>query len=153
MSYQEQTTAAQGGGVEEDLLTRSVFETLTRDESLRSLTRALEIGGFRSMLEGSGAFTVFAVPEKALDGMAGSLREAIEEDRISAIRRWVGRHVAKGKQLEADLRLLREVATIQGDALPVSNKEGHLQVNGFRIEKGDIACTNGVIHIVDWVGE
>jgi transforming growth factor-beta-induced protein len=153
MSYQEQTTAGQGTGVDESLLTRSVFETLTRDENLRTLTRALEIGGFRGILEGSGVFTVFAVPEEAQDRMAAPLREAIAENRTADIRRWVARHVAKGKQLEADLKTLTHLATMEGEALPVSHKDGQVQVNGFRIIKGDIACTNGVIHIVDWTAD
>jgi uncharacterized surface protein with fasciclin (FAS1) repeats len=151
MSYQEQTTANQGTGLDESLLTRTVFETLTRDESLRTLTKALEIGGFRAILEGPGVFTVFAVPENALDRMVSSLRDAIAESRTADVRRWVGRHVAKGKQLEADLRMLTHLGTIEGEALPVSHHDGHVQVNGFSIVKGDLACTNGVIHIVDWI--
>jgi uncharacterized surface protein with fasciclin (FAS1) repeats len=151
MSYQEQTIVSQGADVDESLLTRSIFETLTRDESLVTFTMALERGRFRALLEAPELVTVFAIPENVLDRMVPSLRDAIVENRTADVRRWAGRHVAKGKQLEADLRLVTHVTTIEGEALTVSHNDAQVQVNGFRIVKSDIACTNGVIHIVDWI--
>lgn len=151
MSYQEQTTVSQVTDVDENLLTRSVFETLTRDESLVTLTMALEMGRFRALLEAPELVTVFAIPENVLDRMVPSLRDAIAEGRTADVRRWAGRHIAKGKQLEADLRLVTHVTTVEGEALPVTQNDARVQVNGFIIVRSDVACTNGVIHIVDWI--
>jgi uncharacterized surface protein with fasciclin (FAS1) repeats len=150
MSYQEQTTVSQGEGQDQNLLTRSVFETLARNESLRTVSKAMEMGGYRAILDGPGAFTVFAVSEEALDRTRNSLRDALTKKKTADIKRWIGRHIAKGKQLEADLKMVANVPSIEGESLPVSHSDGHVQVNGFNIVRADIACTNGVIHIVDW---
>jgi uncharacterized surface protein with fasciclin (FAS1) repeats len=151
MSYQDQTPLSQETDVDENLLTRSVFETLTTDKSLDTLTAALDIGGFRALLEAPELVTLFAVPENVLDRMVPSLRDAIAESRTADLRRWAGRHIVKGRQLEADLRLVPSVTTIEGEALPVSYSDGHVQVNRFSIVRSDVPCTNGVIHIVDWI--
>ena len=43
------------------------------------------------------------------------------------------------------------VATVEGDKLTVSVKGGKVMIDKATVVKADIACDNGVIHVIDKV--
>lgn len=59
------------------------------------------------------------------------------------------RYLLRGAQKTFDLERLREVKTGSGDVLAVSEKQGELKIGRSRVLRGDITCTNGVIHVID----
>ena len=41
--------------------------------------------------------------------------------------------------------------TVEGQDLKIAQKGGDVMVNGAKVVKTDIACSNGVIHVIDTV--
>ena len=53
--------------------------------------------------------------------------------------------------LAADVVKVSSAKTVQGQPLTISTKGQEVHVNGAKVVKADIACTNGVIHVIDAV--
>jgi transforming growth factor-beta-induced protein len=49
------------------------------------------------------------------------------------------------------LKLVKQTGTAQGESVAFGAAGGALTVNGARVVKPDIDCTNGVIHVIDAV--
>jgi transforming growth factor-beta-induced protein len=45
----------------------------------------------------------------------------------------------------------KEVKTAEGDADKVVVKDGNVTIDGAKVVKTDIECSNGVIHVIDTV--
>ena len=56
-----------------------------------------------------------------------------------------------GKLLAADVVKVDSAKTVQGQPLTVVTRDGKVTVNGANVVKADIACKNGVIHVIDAV--
>jgi uncharacterized surface protein with fasciclin (FAS1) repeats len=59
-------------------------------------------------------------------------------------------HVVAGKVMAADVVKLTSAKTVQGQSITISTAGG-VKVDGANVVKTDIACTNGVIHVIDSV--
>jgi len=60
-------------------------------------------------------------------------------------------HVMPGKVMAADVKGKKvSPASVNGEALHVDGTNG-VTVNGATVTNADIACTNGVIHVIDTV--
>jgi uncharacterized surface protein with fasciclin (FAS1) repeats len=138
MSYQEQTTQNQtvADNVDERLATHDLFDTLKADPSLSRFAAAVEGTQLESILHGPNLLTVLATPADALSG-----------DAADAVRN----HILRGAYTEAELRRSPQIKTLDGKPLAISVEGGELRVDGVRIQRSDIECTNGVIHVVDGV--
>jgi uncharacterized surface protein with fasciclin (FAS1) repeats len=64
-------------------------------------------------------------------------------------RQVVRRHILTGGKTVADLSLMNEVEPLSGGRIPVGKEGGTVIIGGASIVHGDIACTNGFIHILD----
>jgi uncharacterized surface protein with fasciclin (FAS1) repeats len=132
MSFQEQTTLGQGTGpLSDKLRTLTILETLER-EGFRDFAALARKSGLESWLGGISPITLF-VPSsvQSLD------REQMEE------------HIVEGRQLVADLHTVRKLRALSGAVLSVEVQDGQTLVDGARILRSDIACTNGVIQVID----
>jgi uncharacterized surface protein with fasciclin (FAS1) repeats len=132
MSFQEQTTLGQGTGpLSDNLRTVSILETLER-EGFGPFAEAARNSGLETWLQGISPITLF-VPSNthSLD------REQIEE------------HIVEGRQLIADLHTVQKLRALSGSVLSVEVQDGNTLVEGSRILRSDIACTNGVIQVIE----
>jgi len=59
-------------------------------------------------------------------------------------------HVVSGKLMAADVVKVRSAKTVQGQDISIDTKDG-VKVDGAKVVKTDIECTNGVIHVIDSV--
>ena len=60
-------------------------------------------------------------------------------------------HVVPGKVKAADVVKLKGAKTVQGGKVKIRVKDGKVKVNKANVVKTDIACKNGVIHVIDAV--
>ena len=60
-------------------------------------------------------------------------------------------HVVSGKVMAADAVKIDSAKTVEGQALAIAAKDGKLTINGVKVVKTDIVCSNGVIHVIDTV--
>ena len=55
-----------------------------------------------------------------------------------------------GPVMAADVVKLKEAKTVQGQMIKIDTSMG-VKVDGANVVKTDIACSNGVIHVIDSV--
>ena len=53
--------------------------------------------------------------------------------------------------MAADVAKLKTAKTINGESLTIQTQGNSVMVNNAKVTKPDIACTNGVIHVIDTV--
>jgi uncharacterized surface protein with fasciclin (FAS1) repeats len=70
------------------------------------------------------------------------------KDKLVAILTY---HVVAGKVLAADVVKLTKAKTVQGSDVKITVADGKVMVNDANVVKTDIACGNGVIHVIDTV--
>ena len=82
---------------------------------------------------------------------AGTVESLLKDiPKLSAILTY---HVVAGKVMAADVMTMdgQSAKTVNGATLAISTKDG-VKLNGSStVVKTDIACTNGVIHVIDSV--
>jgi uncharacterized surface protein with fasciclin (FAS1) repeats len=125
---------------------KDIVQTAMADGSFKTLVADLKAAGLVCVLEGAGPFTVFA-PDDAAFGKMGKATST-EKEKLAKVLKY---HVVKGKHSAADLANMRSITTLEGESLMLDNKDGKEIVDGALVTKGDIECSNGVIHVIDMV--
>lgn len=126
---------------------KDIFETLQADESFGMLVEALKNSGLVETLQGAGPFTVFAPNNEAFTKLN---LEAILTDN-GKLKDTLLYHLVEGKLSEEELRGIDCSPTKNGKTLAVRVKHGELVVDNGKVTATDIACSNGVIHVIDSV--
>ena len=113
---------------------------------------AVKAAGLVETLKGAGPFTVFAPTDAAFaklpEGTVATLLKPENKDKLVAILTY---HVVPGKVMAADVVKLSEAKTVQGKAAKIKVVGGTVMVDGAKVVKTDIPCSNGVIHVIDAV--
>lgn len=129
-----------------------IVDTAVAAGSFKTLVAAVTAAGLVDTLKGTGPFTVFAPSDDAFAKLpAGTVEDLVKpenKDKLTAI---LTLHVMSGKVMAADVagqKLSPE--SVGGEALHVDGTNG-VTVNGAHVTTADIACTNGVIHVIDAV--
>jgi uncharacterized surface protein with fasciclin (FAS1) repeats len=139
MSYQDQDQRGLGGGARERRLhTVSLWETLEDDGRFGRFLGAARAAELENNLRGPGFMTVFAAPDDAIGDASDDLVKGVVE-----------RHVIKGMQKAVDLRTAKTVKSMAGVDMPVSREGVDIRFGDARLVRTDIACTNGMIHVLD----
>jgi uncharacterized surface protein with fasciclin (FAS1) repeats len=128
---------------------KDVVDTAVAAGNFRTLATALQAAGLIDALKGKGPFTVFAPTDEAFAKIPKADLEALLKDkaRLTAVLTY---HVVSGKLMAADVMGLKSAKTLQGGSLTIDTSNG-VKVDGANVVKTDIACTNGVIHVIDTV--
>jgi len=129
-----------------------IIDTAVAAENFKTLAAALTAANLVETLKGAGPFTVFAPTDEAFAKLPAGTVESLLKDipKLTAILTY---HVVAGKVLAADVMKMdgQSVKTVNGATLAISTKNG-VKLNGITtVVKTDIACTNGVIHVIDSV--
>lgn len=128
---------------------RKIIETAIANGSLKTLVAVVKAADLAETLSRPGPFTVFAPNDEAFAKLPkGALKELLKD--IPKLRRLLAYHVAPGKALAADVMKLSSVKTVHGQKVAITSDKG-IKVNDARVIKIDIACDNGVIHVIDTV--
>ena len=129
-----------------------IVETAVSAGSFKTLATALQAAGLVDTLKGNGPFTVFAPTDEAFAKLpAGTLEELLKPESKAKLTAILTYHVVSGKVLAKDVVKLTEAKTLQGSSAKISVKDGKVKVDNANVVKTDIACANGVIHVIDAV--
>jgi uncharacterized surface protein with fasciclin (FAS1) repeats len=128
---------------------KDIVDTAVSAGSFTTLVKLVKEAGLVDTLKGPGPFTVFAptdeafakVPKATLDALAA------DKDKLRAVLTY---HVVPGRVMAADVTTLTGAKTVQGQSVAISTSGG-VKVDNANVVKTDIACTNGVIHVIDSV--
>ena len=129
-----------------------IVDTAVAAGSFKTLVAAVTAAGLVDTLKGAGPFTVFAPSDDAFAKLpAGTVDDLIKPENKTKLAAILTLHVMSGKVMAADVAGNKLTpASVNGETLTVDGTDG-VTVNGAHVTTADIACTNGVIHVIDAV--
>lgn len=131
---------------------KNIVETAIGAGSFKTLATALQATDLASALEGDGPFTVFAPTDAAFAKLPkGTLENLLMPQNRDALRGILLYHVVAGEVMARDVAGLHQATTLNGQRIRIGTEGGEVMINDATVTKTDIACSNGVIHVIDSV--
>jgi len=131
---------------------KDIVETAVAAGNFKTLAAALKAAGLVGALQGDGPFTVFAPTDAAFAKLpAGTLDTLLKPENKQLLTNILTYHVVPGEAMAGDVISRNTWATLNGQNIDVSVRGGKVMVDGARVTSTDIACSNGVIHVIDSV--
>ena len=129
---------------------KDIVDTAVAAGSFKTLAQLLTAADLVNVMKGPGPYTVFAptdeafakVPKDVLDGLAK------DKAKLAEVLKY---HVLTSKWTTDDIKLVKQTGTAQGKPVQFAAAGGTLTVNGAKIVKPNIDCTNGMVHVIDAV--
>ncbi len=129
-----------------------IVDTAASAGQFKTLVAAVKAADLVDTLKGPGPFTVFAPTDEAFaklpPGTVESLLKPENKDKLKAVLTY---HVVSGKVMSDQAAKLTSAKTVQGKELKISASGGSVMIDNAKVVKADIACSNGVIHVIDTV--
>ena len=129
---------------------KDIVDTAAGAEQFKTLVTAIKAAGLVETLKGEGPFTVFAPTDEAFAKIPKEKLEALLKDK-KALTAVLTYHVVSGKVMAEDVVKLDSAKTVEGQKVKIVTTDGKVTINGAKVVKTDIACKNGVIHVIDTV--
>lgn len=131
---------------------KDIVDTAVAAGSFKTLVAALQAAGLVDTLKGEGPFTVFAPTDEAFAKLpAGTVDELLKPENKEKLAAILTYHVVAGKVTAAQVMKISSAKTVNGQSLAISSDGGTVMVDGAKVIKADIMCSNGVIHVIDTV--
>ena len=118
--------------------TKDIVDTAVAAGSFKTLAKLLADADLFAPTDEAFA----KVPKEVLDGLArdkAKLREVLKY------------HVLTSKWTTDDFKLVKQTGTAQGKPVTFTISGGTTSVNGAKVIKANIDCTNGMVHAIDAV--
>ncbi|MFN0101486.1 MAG: fasciclin domain-containing protein [Bryobacteraceae bacterium] len=129
-----------------------IVDTAVAAGSFKTLAAALQAAGLIDTLKGTGPFTVFAPTDDAFAKLpAGTVESLLMPENKAKLTAILTYHVVPGNVMAKQAMKLKAAKTVNGKELMLKVAGGTLMVDKAKVTKADIACTNGVIHVIDTV--
>jgi uncharacterized surface protein with fasciclin (FAS1) repeats len=126
-----------------------IVDTAVSAGSFKTLVSLVQKAGLVDTLKGAGPFTVFAPTDEAFAKVPANVLADLgaNPDKLKAVLTY---HVVSGKVMAADVKT-GAAPTVNGAKINLKADGGKVMVNKANVVKADIACDNGVIHVIDSV--
>jgi len=129
---------------------KDIVDTAVAAGSFKTLAQLLTAADLVGVMKGPGPYTVFAptdeafakVPKDVLDGLAR------DKAKLAEVLKY---HVLTSKWTTDDIKLVKQTGTAQGKSVTFGVAGGAITVNGAKIVKANVDCTNGMVHAIDAV--
>ena len=131
---------------------KDIVDTAVAAGNFKTLAAALQAGGLVETLKGPGPFTVFAPTDEAFAKLpAGTVEELLKPENKEKLVAILTYHVVPGKVMAKDVMKLTSAKTANGKSVSITDRNGAVMVDNAKVVQADIACSNGVIHVIDSV--
>jgi len=131
---------------------KDIIDTAISTADFDTFITVLNAVDLAETLRGRGPFTVFAPTDKAFAKLPpGTIKELLKPMNRKKLIGILTCHLVAGKVMAADVVKLGEVRTVNGQTLKVTSEQEKVMVNSAMITKGNLSCSNGVIHGIDSV--
>ena len=128
----------------------TIVETAVAAGSFKTLVAAVQAAGLVETLNGAGPFTVFAPTDEAFAKLpAGTLEMLLKPENKAKLASILTYHVVPGAVKAADVVKLKTAGSVNGQRVDIKVDGGKVTVDGANVVTTDIACSNGVIHVID----
>ncbi len=129
----------------------NIVELAISTPTFSTLVAAVKAAGLADALSGAGPFTVFAPSDDAFAKLPkGAVEDLVKPENKAKLTALLQLHVVAGKHMAADF-INGDVATLGGAKITIMSKDGHVTVDGAKVETTDIEASNGVVHLIDTV--
>ena len=131
-----------------------IVETAVAAGKFKTLVAAVKAADLVDTLKGDGPFTVLAPTDEAFDKLPeGTLESLLKPENKKKLVEILTYHVIPAKAMAEDVVKLdgKSVKTVEGQPLMVMVDGDTVMINKAKVVKTDIACSNGVIHVIDTV--
>jgi transforming growth factor-beta-induced protein len=131
---------------------KNIVDTAVEAGSFKTLAAALGAADLVGAVSGPGPFTVFAPTDEAFKKLpAGTVETLLKPENKAKLQAILKYHVVSGKVMAADVVKVKGAVSLNGQRIDVKVAGGKVNVDAANVVKTDIACTNGVIHVIDSV--
>jgi uncharacterized surface protein with fasciclin (FAS1) repeats len=129
---------------------KDIVDTAVAAGNFKTLARLLTEADLVGVMKSPGPFTVFAPTDEAFAKVPKATLDALAKDKakLQAVLRY---HVLTSRWTADDVKLVKSTGTAEGRSITIGSSGGTLTINDARVIKSDIACSNGVIHVIDGV--
>jgi len=129
-----------------------IVDTAVAAGSFKTLVAAVKAADLVETLKSKGPFTVFAPTDEAFAKLpAGTVEMLLKPENKAKLVAILTYHVVAGDNRASSVIKMTEAKTVNGKSVTIKVTDGKVMVDGANVVKTDIACTNGVIHVIDAV--
>jgi len=133
-------------------MAHDIVDTAVAAGGFSTLAAALGAAGLVETLKGDGPFTVFAPTDDAFAKLpAGTVTSLLLPENLDKLKAILTYHVVSGSVMAKDVMTMHSATTVNGAEVAIKVEDGKVHINSSVVTTADIACTNGVIHVVDAV--
>jgi len=131
---------------------KNIAEIAIADGRFKTLVAALSAAGLVDAVSGDQPLTVFAPTDEAFAKLPkNTVKDLLKPENKEKLQAILKYHVVAGSNDVSDALKASSISTLQGEPVAVAFSKGRVQVNGATVLDGDIACSNGIIHVIDSV--
>ena len=131
---------------------KNIVDTATAAPNCKTFCELLKTAGLVDTLKEKGPFTVFVPDDAAFEKLGKAtlddLKKPENKDKLVNILKY---HVVGSKALAADVTKMKTSKMLNGKETTITTKDKDVMIDKAKITKTDIACSNGVIHMIDTV--
>jgi transforming growth factor-beta-induced protein len=128
----------------------NIIQTAKHQTGLKTLLKAMRSLGLTEVLSGNGPFTLFAPTDEAFTRLPSEIIEVLFRNRL-LLNDVLTLHLINDKIMTSNLKGKQSLKGVSGGRLHIIIDRDDFFISGARVIQSDIACTNGVIHVVDAV--
>ena len=128
----------------------TVVRVLETDDRFSTLRAVLDSTGLDSILTDAGPYTLFAPPNAAFEALPPGTMATLLTDRPDQLRAILERHIVRERQSRTQLARTDTLVMLRG-GVGVRGAGDSLRVAEARVVDGDVAASNGVVHVLDRV--
>lgn len=130
----------------------TIVETAIAAGDFKTLVAAVQAADLVETLNGKGPFTVFAPTDAAFAKLPPeTLAMLLKPENKAKLAAILTYHVVPGSVKAADVVKLKTAGSVQGQRVDIKVDGANVTVDGAKVVKTDIGCSNGVIHVIDTV--
>jgi uncharacterized surface protein with fasciclin (FAS1) repeats len=129
---------------------KDIVDTAVAAGSFKTLAKLLTDADLIGVMKGPGPYTVFAPTDDAFAKVPADVLAGLGKDKAK-LQEVLKYHVLTSKWTTDDIKLVKQTGTVQGKSVAFGSSGGVLTVNGARVVKPNVNCTNGMIHVIDAV--
>ncbi len=133
---------------------KDIVDTAVAAGTFKTLVAAVKAADLVETLKGDGPFTVLAPTDAAFEKLpAGTVENLLKPENKKKLAALLTYHVIPSKAMAADVVKLdgKTVKSVEGSPIMIEVEGKTVMVNNAKVTKTDIACSNGVIHVIDTV--
>ena len=129
---------------------KDIVDTAVAAGSFKTLAKLLTDADLIAVMKGPGPYTVFAPTDDAFSKVPADVLAGLGKDKAK-LQEVLKYHVLTSKWTTDDIKLVKQTGTAQGQSVTFGAAGTTLTVNGAKVVKPNIDCTNGMIHVIDAV--